>query len=59
MPKSRPRPMKNLLFWLTAGIIIIFLWSLVQTPAAAKKDVPFSQFMSDVEAGKIAEVTIT
>jgi cell division protease FtsH len=59
MPKSRPRPMKNLLFWLTAGIIIIFLWSLVQTPAAAKKDLPFSQFMTDVEAGKIEEVVIT
>ena len=59
MPKSRPRPLKNLLFWLTAGIIIIFLWSLVQTPVAAKKDIPFSQFMTDVEAGRVAEVTIT
>jgi cell division protease FtsH len=59
MPKSRPRPAKNILFWLTAGIIIIFLWSLVQTPASAKKDLPFSQLMTDVEAGKIEEVTIT
>jgi cell division protease FtsH len=59
MPKSRPRAYKSALFWLTAGIIIIFLWSQVQTPAAAKKDLAFSQFMSDVEANKVEEATIT
>jgi cell division protease FtsH len=59
MPKSRPRSYKNLLFWLTAGIIIIFLWSLVQSPAAPKKELAFSQFMSDVESNKVEEITIT
>jgi cell division protease FtsH len=59
MPKSRPRSYKSLLFWLTAGIIIILLWSMVQAPAAAKKDLAFSQFMTDVEANKVEEATIT
>jgi len=59
MPKSRPRAYKSALFWLTAGIIIIFLWSQVQSPAAAKKELAFSQFMTDVEANKVEEATIT
>jgi len=59
MPKSRPRAYKSVLFWLTAGIIIIFLWSQVQSPAAAKKELAFSQFMTDVEANKVEEATIT
>jgi cell division protease FtsH len=50
---------KNLLFWVAAGIIIIVLWSLFQNPAAASKDVHFSEFMDQVESDQIAEVTIS
>jgi cell division protease FtsH len=50
--------MKNLLFWIAAGILIIILWSFVQNPALAKKDITFSQFMTEVEARKVEEVTI-
>ncbi|MGA2533310.1 MAG: ATP-dependent zinc metalloprotease FtsH [Candidatus Aminicenantales bacterium] len=50
--------MKNLLFWISAGVIIILLWSLLQSPAAAKKDVTFSQFMTEVEQGRVEKVTI-
>jgi cell division protease FtsH len=58
MPKPQNRPMRNLLFWIAAGILIIVLWSFLQSPSAAKKDVTFSQFMSEVEANKVEEVTI-
>ena len=58
MPKTKNRPMKNLLFWISAGILIILLWSLLQSPAVAKKDVTFSQFMTDAEQGNVDEVTI-
>jgi len=58
MPKPKTRPMKNLLFWISAGILIILLWSLLQSPAMAKKDVTFSQFMTEAEQGKVEEVTI-
>ncbi|MGZ7046277.1 MAG: ATP-dependent zinc metalloprotease FtsH, partial [Candidatus Aminicenantales bacterium] len=46
------------LFWISAGVIIILLWSLLQSPAAAKKDVTFSQFMTEVEQGRVEKVTI-
>jgi cell division protease FtsH len=50
--------MRNLMFWISAGIIIILAWSLLNSPAMAKKDVTFSQFMSEAEQGKVEEVTI-
>jgi cell division protease FtsH len=58
MPKTKNKPMKNMLFWISAGVLIILLWSLFQSPAAAKKDVPFSQFMTEAEQGSVEEVTI-
>ncbi|NTV80744.1 MAG: ATP-dependent zinc metalloprotease FtsH, partial [Candidatus Aminicenantes bacterium] len=58
MPKPKNKPMRNLLFWIAAGILIIILWSFVQNPALAKKDITFSQFMTEVEARKVEEVTI-
>ncbi|MGZ5554428.1 MAG: ATP-dependent zinc metalloprotease FtsH [Candidatus Aminicenantales bacterium] len=50
--------MRSLLFWISAGIIIILAWSLLQSPAMAKKEVTFSQFMTEVEQGKVEEVAI-
>jgi cell division protease FtsH len=50
--------MKNLLFWVSAGILIILLWSLLQSPGMAKKDINFSQFMTEAEQGNVDEVTI-
>ncbi len=58
--KKQPQPYKNLLFWVFAGITIIILWSYFQnTQNAQRQDIPFSQFLDDVEKGEIAEVTIT
>jgi cell division protease FtsH len=58
MPKTKNKPMKNLLFWVSAGILIILLWSLLQSPGMAKKDITFSQFMTEAEQGNVDEVTI-
>jgi cell division protease FtsH len=58
MPKTKNKPMKNLLFWVSAGILIILLWSLLQSPTMAKRDVTFSQFMTEAEQGGVDEVTI-
>jgi cell division protease FtsH len=58
MPQPKNKPMRNLLFWISAGIIIILAWSLLQSPAMAKKEVTFSQFMAEVEQSKVEEVTI-
>src|SRR5512136_780844 len=58
MPQPKNKPMRSLLFWISAGIIIILAWSLLQSPAVAKKEVTFSQFMTEAEQGKVEEVTI-
>jgi len=58
MPKKKIKSYKNILFWVAAGIIIIILWSLFQSPGTSKKEVNFSQFMTEVEEDRIQEVTI-
>jgi cell division protease FtsH len=59
VPEKQPKSYKNIMFWIIAGIIIIVLWSLLQTPGTAKEEVPFSQFLNSVESDNVAEVTIT
>jgi cell division protease FtsH len=59
MPRKKNKSLKNLLLWMSAGVIIILLWNFLQNPAMVKKDVTFSQFMNDVEANRVEEVTIT
>ena len=57
-PKKKTKSYKIILFWIAAGIVIIILWSLLQSPGAVKKEVNFSQFMTEVEKDNIEEVTI-
>ncbi len=59
MPKKKIRSYRNAFFWITAGIVIILLYSLLQNPNLTKKEVNFSEFMTEVEANKVEEVTIT
>jgi cell division protease FtsH len=59
MPRKKTRSYKNIIFWIAAGVIIVMLWSLLQSPSLVKREVNFSQFMNDVEANRIEEVTIT
>jgi cell division protease FtsH len=58
MAVKRNRPAKNIVFWVAAGVVIILLWSVLQTPGMIKTEVTFSQFLNDVEAGKVESVTI-
>lgn len=58
-PKKQAKPLKNLLFWIAAGILIIILWSVVQSQGKNEKEINFSQFMDEVEKAEIGEVTIT
>ncbi len=58
-PKKSVKSAKSLLFWIAAGIIIILLWSYVQSLNRPKEDINFSQFMDAVQDGRILEVTIT
>ncbi|MBS3819633.1 ATP-dependent zinc metalloprotease FtsH [bacterium] len=53
-----PSSYKNALFWLGAGIIIIVLWSLLQSSGEKPQEVKFSQFLTQVEKEKVQEVTI-
>jgi len=58
MPKRKNRSLKNIFFWISAGILIILLWSLLQSPNIIKKEINFTQFMDQVEQGNVDEVTI-
>ncbi len=57
-PKKQPQSYKNILFWIAAGIVIIILWSLLQSSGRAKTEINFSVFLDEVENNKISEVTI-
>jgi cell division protease FtsH len=59
MPKKTNRPMRNLLFWLAAGVLLIILWSLLQSPPPGRKDFTFSELMDLVEQKSVEEVTIS
>ncbi len=59
MPKRKNRSLRNIFFWISAGILIILLWSVLQNPNAARKEITFTQFMDQVEQGNVEEVTIS
>ena len=49
---------KNLALWLVIGMIMIALFNIFNQPMNNQSDVIFSEFMDQVESGKISEVTI-
>lgn len=49
---------KNLALWLVIGMILIALFNIFNQPLSGQSDVIFSEFMDQVESGKITEVTI-
>lgn len=59
MPRKKNRSFKNIIFWISTGVIIIVLWSLLQSPSLIKHEVNFSQFLTDVEDNRVEEVMIT
>ena len=58
MAVKRNQSLKNMLFWLVAGILVIILWSVFQAREMSSADIPFSRFIDDVEAQRVEKVTI-
>jgi cell division protease FtsH len=52
--------MRNIAVWLIVGLMLITLFNVFQGPAAqsASRNINFSQFIAEVDAGTIADVTI-
>ena len=51
--------MKNLIFWIVVGLFMILLFNLFNTPTQSpQEEVVFSEFMSRLDTGAVAEVTI-
>jgi cell division protease FtsH len=51
---------KTVIFWLVIVISAVLLWQVVRSGSSGQKekDVPFSQFLSEVDQGTVNEVTI-
>lgn len=49
---------KNLALWLVIGIILITLVNIINQPTVSQSKVVFSDFMTQVENGKVSEVVI-
>tara|TARA_Y100001970_G_C14258231_1_gene877257 strand:+ start:5435 stop:7384 length:1950 start_codon:yes stop_codon:yes gene_type:complete len=51
---------KNLALWVIIGLILVALFNMFRpsTPAPSVNELAFSQFMSEVEAGRVTDVTI-
>ena len=51
---------RNFALWVIIGLLLIALFQLFQSPASrsASTDIPFSQFLSDVEEGNVRAVVI-
>lgn len=49
---------KTLLVWLVFGLFIVTIWSFFGKSNPNKLEKPFSEFLSEVETGKIKSVTI-
>jgi cell division protease FtsH len=58
MAAKRNQPIKNIIFWAGAGIVVILLWSVIQSPGMIKTEITFSQFLNDVEAQRVEKVTL-
>ena len=51
---------RNLALWVIIGLLLVALFNLFQQPShrAGRGDIPFSDFLAQVEGGQIREVTI-
>ena len=52
--------MRNIAVWLVVGLMLITLFNVFQNPGAQSsgRSINFSQFVAEVDAGSIADVTI-
>ena len=51
--------MKNLMFWLTASLVLILFWNVSSRISDQENELSFTQFMQRVEEDKIADVRIS
>ena len=51
--------LKSLVFWMVLVVVAVGVWNFSSKFQSPSKPVPFSDFMTDVEAGKVEKVTIT
>ena len=51
---------KTVAFWLVIGLSALLLWQVIQAGRSGQKDkeVNFSQFMGDVDQGKVHDVLV-
>ncbi len=51
---------KTVVFWVVIGLSALLLWTVIQQGRSGQKDTElnFSQFMADVDQGKVHEVTV-
>jgi cell division protease FtsH len=50
---------RNIALWFMAGLLLLFLFSTMQEPReTAQTQVPFSDFLAEVEAGQVEAVTL-
>jgi cell division protease FtsH len=49
---------KNLLLWMVILVLIILAWNVFKTGATAVEELPFSQFLDQVNQGHVQKVTI-
>ena len=52
---------RNLALWAIIGVMLIALFNMFQTPSqqTATRDLSYTQFLQDVEAGRVQSVTIS
>ena len=51
--------LKNIMLWVVLFVVAILLWSLFKGPSPGTESLNYSRFLEDVEAGRVAEVTLT
>jgi len=49
---------KNLALWLVIGLIMVLVFNIFNQTQPMQKELIFSDFMSKVERGEVAEVTL-
>jgi cell division protease FtsH len=57
---KRIKSIRSVIFWIAAGVFIIFLFTLFQNPDLSQTEMTFSEFLDHVETQQdVTEVTIT
>jgi cell division protease FtsH len=50
---------RTLILWIAIFVVVIVLWNTFQAGRTARTELIFSEFLAEVEAGNVADVTIT